>query len=175
MKNVLIILSFMSCVSLSAQPPRGGFPGGREGGGRRPPMEKREGGERQEFGIMNLPEIPGLTDKQRDKLTKTLSKEQKEINKINIKKDNIRVQTENPSLNANEVANGERFMAKLDEKAANTKAKYDKKYQSILTEEQYQVFTKHRDAIEFRRPPRRNEFPGPNSKGHQPGPPEEEF
>lgn len=154
-------------MSLSAQPPQRGSYG--RGGGNRPPMERRLKPSELRVGILTLPEIPGLDDKQREKLTKTLSKEQKDINKINEERENIRIQIENPSLKANAKANGEKLLVKLDEKVEKTRIKYDKKYRSILTEEQYQILTQHWKEIEFRKPPRQESFPRAPRQAPAPG------
>lgn len=167
MKKWIIAFFLLSSLGLYAQRPGGGRPPG-QGDGNRPPRERRQTRPDATIGIMRLPDIPGLTDEQREKLTKTLSDEQKDIEKINQKREDYRIQIENPSLSEKAKANGQKLMEKQDKKAEKTRVKYDKKYRKILTEEQYDFFITNWKEIEFRRPSRGNGRPAGVDSGQRP-------
>lgn len=161
MKKILLTVTLIiACGSLAAQGSMGGMGGGRppEGGKGRgeghAPMH--QGNSRDEsFFIMGIPDIPNLTLEQREKLSKTISDERKDIFKLMQEKQELKMRSENPGI-----ANKERLkltekISKTDEKIKTKQEKYDKKYKSILTAEQYHIFAEKKQSVEFREPPRR--------------------
>ncbi|MFV0535777.1 MAG: hypothetical protein ACK5M3_00215 [Dysgonomonas sp.] len=169
MKKILLTTSFiLICISMTAQMPMGGGgrpQGGRPGGGERPPMQNgnsNSGG--QDFILMSMPDIPGLTLEQREKLSKAISDERKDMSKLMDEKQELRMKSDNPGLAEKKRQKLMEKMIKADNKIKKNEEKYDKKFRSILTEEQYQFFMKKKKDIEFKgfgkpnnqqRPPRR--------------------
>lgn len=160
MKKIMIVAALVvAFTSLSAQPPQGG--GGRgEGqgprGGGRPMMNRDRGaesGNMEGIGITKLPEIPELTDKQREKLIDNLTKEHKDIAKLMSEKHELKIKMDNMSgMDEKEKDKSLSKMRKVDEKIEKSKDKYEKKYRSVLNEEQYLVFQEKKKDVEFRKP-----------------------
>jgi len=152
MKKILLAATFiLICTSMAAQPPMGGRGGRPQGGGQRegrPPMQK-QGDQEQGFMIMGMPEIPGLTLKQQEKLSKEITNERKDVSKLMQKKSELRIESENPGISEKERQKNMDKMAKIDEKIKKVEAKYDKKYRSILSAEQYQIFSEKKKEIQF--------------------------
>lgn len=151
MKKLICVASFiLICTSMAAQPPMGGR-GGRPPGGQRegrPPMQ-RPGGQGQEFLITGISEIPGLSLEQHEKLSKEITNERKDISKLIQKKNEIKIDSENPGIGGKERQKLSEKMAKVDEDIKKKEAKYDKKYRSILSDEQYQAFAEKKKDIQF--------------------------
>lgn len=156
MKKCIIALAFIiCCINLSAQPPQGGRGGGRPDGNR-PPMDgqmQRGDGNSTSFGIMKMPEIPDLTSAQREKLVKALTDEQKNVSKLMSEKHDLMTQYREKGTEPTEKERNKQIkkIEKLDEKIVKAKNKSDEKIRSILTPEQYQVFTEKRDQVKFNR------------------------
>lgn len=167
MKKILLVTSFfLVCTYMSAQMPMGG--GGRPQGGRpggeRPPMQNGNMNSRgQDFILMSMPDIPGLTLDQREKLSKAISDERKDMSTLMDEKQELKMKSDNPGLAEKKRQKLINKIIKVDAKLKKTEEKYDKKYRSILSEEQYQTFIKKKKEIEFKgfgkrndqRPPRR--------------------
>lgn len=169
MKKILLTTSFiLICISMTAQMPMGGSgrpQGGRPGGGGRPPMQNGNmnfGG--QDFILMSMPDIPGLTLEQREKLSKAISDERKDMSKLMDEKQELKIKSDNPGLAEKKRQKLIEKMIKADNKIKRNEEKYDKKYRSILTQEQYKTFINKKKEIEFKgfgkpnnqqRPPRR--------------------
>ncbi|HML66164.1 MAG TPA: hypothetical protein PKC55_15140 [Dysgonomonas sp.] len=161
MKKILLTVTLIiACGSLAAQGSMGGMGGGRPPGGGKGRGEghapMHQGNSRDEsFFIMGIPDIPNLTLEQREKLSKTISDERKDIFKLMQEKQELKMRSENPGI-----ANKERLkltekISKTDEKIKTKQEKYDQKYKSILTTEQYHIFAEKKQSVEFREPPRR--------------------
>ncbi len=173
MKKLLAsLIVVFSCITLMAQPPQGGGMGGGNrppGGPGGPPM-----GENRDFnpeiGIMKMPEIPDMTDKQRQKLTKNIIREQKEVTTQMADLHALKIEMEStPGLSDKEKEKLQKKMDKIDEKMKKTREKYDKKYRSILTDNQYEAFTAKKNEIQFRQPgPGRMQGPPPGENGERP-------
>lgn len=162
MKKILLAIAIIAiCFNLGAQAPMGGGrPGG--GGGRPPRGDSSQRGERSDdtnqVGITKLPEIEGLTDKQREKLVKALTDERKAVMKLNSQKRELTMPMDD-SGNPKDPEKIAKKVNKLDEKIKKEGDKSDKKIRSVLTPEQYQTFNEKRDQVEFRRPERRRGRP----------------
>lgn len=183
MKKLLLATFILACTSMVAQPPMGG--GGRgqrpEGGprGGRPPMQRNADTEGQNLMIIGLPEISGLTLEQQEKLSKEITNERKDISKLMQKKNEIRIDSENPGISEKQRQKLSEKIVKVDEDIKKKEAKYDKKYRSILSEEQYKVFAEKKKDIKFtgQRPsgnrPQRGDFEGrpENGPGNEMMPP----
>lgn len=154
-KAILVTTLLIICNGLAAQPPMGGMGGGRPPGGRggegRPPMHEK-GGQNQDFFIMGMPDIPDLTLEQREKLSKAISDEQKDISKLMQEKQDIKMKADNPGISEKERVKLIGKAEKTDEKIRKKQEKYDDKYKSILSAEQYQIFSEKKKDIEFRGP-----------------------
>jgi len=152
MRTLLSVIFIIICVSITAQPP-----GGRRGGGRpqgapgvgRPQMMHNQGQQDDNFIITNLPEISGLTLKQREKLSKTISEERKDISKLIKEKKELERESNNPGLAGKERLKMLEKMEKIDRKVKEKEEKYDKKYRNILSGEQYTEFKKKKDEVRF--------------------------
>lgn len=158
MKKILLAIATVAvCLNLSAQPPMGG---GRPGGGGRPPRgeSSQRGGDSNQIGITKLPEIEGLTEKQREKLVKTLTDERKAVMKLEGQKHELMM----PTDGSDKPKDDEKTMKKvhkIDEKIDKERTKSDQKIRSTLSPEQYAIFKEKRDQVEFRRPDRRRSRP----------------
>lgn len=171
MKKVIIgVTLILTCTTLAAQPPMGEGRGGRPQGaprGNRPPMDnqKQQG---ENFIIMGLSEIPDLKLEQREKLSKAISDERKDISKLMLKKQDLKIEADHPGMAEKSRQKLIGKMDKLDEDIKKKKGKYDKKYRSILSDEQYKIFEVNKENIEFKiHKPREAR---PNREGRQ-GPP----
>ena len=158
MKKILLAVTFiLSTITISAQPPMGGGMGGSRGdrppgggrGGNRPPMHN-QGQTGDEFMIMGIPDIPDLTLEQREKLSKEITNERKDISKLMQKKRELTIDAENPGLAEKERQKLIEKMAKIDEDVKKKEGKYDKKYRSILSENQYKTFNEKKKDIQFK-------------------------
>ncbi|MDH6308749.1 Spy/CpxP family protein refolding chaperone [Dysgonomonas sp. PFB1-18] len=151
---VAAILIFAGvCTNLSAQPPMGMGGGGRPPGGKgggRPPMMHGMGQDMNEPMIMGLPEIPDLTLEQREKLSKAVTDERKDISKLLKEKQDMKRESENPGLAGKDLQKLLEKMDKTDEKIKKKEEKYDKKYRSILSDDQYNIFSVNKKDIRFR-------------------------
>lgn len=150
MKNIIsgTVILFMS-LHLSAQPPAGGK--GRpphRGNGDRPMLTQTD--RQQDDMIMGLPDIPDLTLSQREKLSKEISKERKDISKLMKQRQQIHIDAQNPGMAEKERVKLHEKIIGIDEKIEKKKQKYNKKYRSILTDEQYRIFEVNKSKIEFR-------------------------
>lgn len=152
MKKILVIFAALAVfVSMEAQPPMGGAPGGRppmrgQGG-----MDRTQTGDSGEIGILKFPEIPGLTSEQREKLVKAATAERKDVMAQMDKKRELHMSAGRPEqLSEKEKAKLDKQTQKIDEKIEKIKAKADKKYRSILEPDQYQVFADKKAEIEFK-------------------------
>lgn len=181
MKKVILSITLaLACITLAAQPPmggRGGRPQGGPGGGR-PPMHQ-DGNREQSPMITGLSEIPDLTLKQREKLSKEMTNERKDISKLTQKKEELRIDSENPGLSEKDRQKLIEKIAKVDEDIQKKEVKYDKKYRSILSAEQYQAFSEKKKDIQFmkHRQPGKSDgrrMPPPQfeREGHHPDMPE---
>lgn len=154
-KIVMLAMLLLAYISMSAQPPqggRGGRPPGGEGG--RPPMGNQMSGDNKPW-VMKLPEISDLTLDQRTKLVDALSKEQADISKLTGERQALKIQIDNnPNLTPKEKDKIIKKVDKVNEKIRKAKVKYDKKYHSILSDEQYKQFEIGRKDIKFGNPPR---------------------
>ncbi|MFV0417738.1 MAG: hypothetical protein ACK5KT_03250 [Dysgonomonas sp.] len=150
MKKILLAAFILICTSMAAQPPMGGRGGRPPGGerGERPHMQRPDGQE-QEFMIMGLPEIPGLSLEQQEKLSKEITNERKDISKLMQKKNEIKIDSENLGISEKDRQKLAEKTAKVDEDIKKKEAKYDKKYRSILSEEQYKIFAEKKKEIQF--------------------------
>lgn len=154
---VAAILIFAGiCTNLSAQPSMGmggggggGRPPGGKGGGR-PPMMQGMGQDTNEPMIMGLPEIPNLTLEQREKLSKAVTDERKDISKLLKEKQDLKRESDNPGIAGKDRQKLLEKMDKTDEKIKKKEEKYDKKYRSILSDEQYNIFYVNKKDIQFR-------------------------
>ncbi|EGK03264.1 hypothetical protein [Dysgonomonas gadei] len=152
-KSILAITFILICSGLAAQPPMGGGGGGRPQGGPgggRPPMMNKQGQNQDSFMIMGIPEIPDLTLEQREKLGKEITNERKDISKLMQEKQELKIDSENPGMAEKDRQKLFGKMAKIDEKIKKKEEKYDKKYRSILSDEQYNIFSANKKNIEFR-------------------------
>ena len=168
MKRILLVATFIISIAIQAQPSQGGR-GGMQGG--RPPMRGQmqgQGQSNEEFWVMNLPEIPELTQDQRRKLVDTLTKEKKEVSKLMKEKKDLEIEMEttvDPSKK--ELDKLIKKIDKVDASIWKRTADYDKKYRKILTVEQYMVFKEKKKEIIFKRPGgMNNRFP--NMEGERP-------
>lgn len=143
-KSILAITFILICSGLAAQPPMGG------GGGGRPSMMNKQGQNQDSFMIMGIPEIPDLTLEQREKLGKEITNERKDISKLMQEKQELKIDSENPGMAEKDRQKLFGKMAKIDEKIKKKEEKYDKKYRSILSDEQYNIFSANKKNIEFR-------------------------
>lgn len=177
MKKLLLAAFILICTGMVAQPPMGGGRGGRPQGGERGERGERshmqrQGGQEQEFMIMGMPEIPGLSLEQQEKLSKEITNERKDISKLMQKKNEIKIDSENPGISEKDRQKLAEKMAKVDEDIKKKEAKYDKKYRSILSEEQYNIFSEKKKEIQFtkqspfgNRPHRNEGQEGPDHEG----------
>lgn len=184
MKKVILSITFtLACIALAAQPPmggRGGRPQGVPGGGR-PPMHQDRNKEQGAM-ITGLSEIPDLTLKQREKLSKEITNERKDISKLAQKKEELRIDSENPGLSEKDRQKLIAKIAETDEDIRKKEEKYDKKYRSILSTEQYQAFSEKKKNIQFMkhrqpgdRDGRRMSPPQFDGERHHPDMPEEDM
>lgn len=151
-KIVLAILSILICSNIAAQMPMGG--GGRPQGGPRggrPPMHGNymKAGE-SDVMLMNIPDIPNLTLDQREKLSKAISNERKDIAKLMDEKQELRMKSENPGISEKERQKVKEKISKTDDKIRKQEEKYNNKYRSILSPEQYEIFIAKKKSIEFK-------------------------
>lgn len=149
MKSILIIASLIAIsLNIEAQPPQGGRPGGG-----RPPMgEMRHGpgNNDDKIGIRKLPEIPNLTNDQREKLVKYLTDERQNVIKLMNEKRDLSDQYKNKSdLSQKEIDKKEKKIAEINEKIEKVKNKSNEKISTLLTPEQYLVFGEKKKEIEF--------------------------
>ena len=140
-KSILAVTFILICSGLAAQPPMGGG---------RPPMMNKQGQNQDSFMIMGMPEIPDLTLEQREKLGKEITSERKDISKLMQEKQELKIDSENPGMAEKDRQKLFGKMTKIDEKIKKKEEKYDKKYRSILSEEQYNIFSANKKNIEFR-------------------------
>lgn len=163
------VILALTCISLSAQAPQGGRgggrpPGGPGGEGGRPPMGARADSNEAPW-IMKLPEISNLTLDQRTKLVDALSKEQADMSKLIGERQSLKIQIDNnPELTSKELQKITKKIDKVNTKIGKSKAKYDKKYRSILSLEQYQEFETKRKDIKFGNPRRPEGMKSPNGE-----------
>ncbi len=149
MKKILLAIATISvCLNFAAQPPMGG---GRPGGGGRPPRGEfsQQSRDNSQIGITKLPEIEGLTDKQREKLVKALTDERKAVMKLEAQKHELM----KPEDGSNKPNDDEKIIGKvhkIDEKINKERTKYDKKIRSVLSVEQYAIFKEKYNQIEFK-------------------------
>lgn len=152
MKKILLTTLFVLIYSsMMAQMPMGGGRGSRPQGG--PPgnrlsMSKEK--QDQDFVLMGMPEIPNLTLEQREKLSKAISDERKDISKLMNKKQELRQEVNNPGMAEKKRTKLQEKIGKVDNDIKKKETKYDKKYRSILSQEQYEVFVENKKSIEFR-------------------------
>lgn len=159
MKKILLVIATIAiCINLAAQPPMGG--GRPGGGGGRPPRGdvSQQGGDSNQVGITRMPQVEGLTDKQREKLVKALTDERKAVMKLNSQKHELTMPMDD-SANLKDAEKITKKLDKIDEKIKKEGEKSDKKIRSVLTPEQYQEFREKRNQVEFRRPERRRSRP----------------
>lgn len=155
MKKILFAIFTIISINSLAQSPMGGGMGGNRppmGGGRgegRPPMQQRSGNQ-DDFMIMGMPDIPALTLEQREKLSKTISDERKDISKLMKEKNDYKRESDNPGIAGKERRKLLEKVDKTDEKIKKKEEKYDKQYRKILSEEQYNIFSEKKKDIEFR-------------------------
>lgn len=152
MKKILVILAALAVfVSMDAQPPMGGGPGGRPPMGGQGRQERVQSNDSGEIGVLKFPEIPGLTTNQREKLVKAVTDERKSVMTLMDKKKELHMEAGRPDqLTEKEIAKLENQTQKIDIKIEKVKAKADKKYRSILEPDQYQVFLDKKAEIEFK-------------------------
>ncbi|WP_029901799.1 hypothetical protein [Prevotella sp. 10(H)] len=173
-KGLLAAIFIFWCTTLAAQPPIGGGNGGRRPGGHgggRPPMQRAGQGQGQSangFMIMGLSDIPELTLEQREKLSKEITNERKDASKLIQQKRELQIDGENPGMAEKERQKLFEKVAKIDEKIKKNEEKYDKKYRSILSDEQYNIFAVNKKNIEFRGQGRQGARP---PRGRMPQPP----
>jgi len=166
MKSFFIIITLIaSGLVLYAQPPQGRRPGGRPHRGE---MKERPAHREGKVGVMKLPEIPGLTDNQREKLVSCLTDERKNVMSLMSEKHEMQFQLENKQdLSQKEIEKQKTKIAKIDEKIEKKKNKSDKKINSILTAEQYMIYSEKKKEIEFSgREKRMNRPPHRENKQH---------
>lgn len=156
MKKILLTTTLLILYTgLAAQPQMGGMgrgngrpPGGGRGEGR--PLIHNNNSQEGSFMIMGIPDIPELTLEQREKLSKAISDERKDISKLMQEKQELKRKADNPGIAEKERVKLSEKADKTDEKINEKQEKYDKKYKSILTAEQYQIFSEKKKDIEFR-------------------------
>lgn len=152
MKKILFATLFiLICSNVMAQMPMGGGRGGRPQGGppgNRPSMSGEK--QNQDFVLMGMPEIPNLTLEQREKLSKAISEERKDISKLMDKKQELRQEASNPGIAEKKRTKLQEKIDKVDNDIKKKETKYDKKYRSILSLEQYEIFIENKKNIEFR-------------------------
>lgn len=165
-KLILAIATLAVCINLAAQPPMGG---GRPGGEGRPPRgeSSQRGGDSNQIGITKLPEIEGLTEKQREKLVKALTDERKAVMKLERQKRNL-MMPKDASGEPNDDEKTMKKVHKIDGKIDKERTKSEKKIRSILTPEQYAIFDEKRGEVEFRRPERRRSRPSDGERRSRP-------
>ena len=186
MKKILLATSFfLICISVAAQMSMGGGgrPQGGPGGGRPPMQRGNMNAEGQDFMLMSMPDIPGLSLEQREKLSKAISDERKDMSKLMDEKRELKMKSDEPGLSEKKRQKLMDKMMKADNKMKKNEEKYDKKYRTILTQEQYQVFIDKKKEIEFKgfgkpngqqRPPRRpDNGERPDNNGERPDMPDE--
>ncbi|MFV0328474.1 MAG: hypothetical protein ACK5KL_01430 [Dysgonomonas sp.] len=178
MKKILFIIFILITGNITAQSPMGGGMGGNRpprGGGRgegRPPMQQRSGNQ-DDFMIMGMPDIPDLALEQREKLSKAISEERKDISKLIKEKQDYKRESDNPGIAGKERAKLLEKAEKTDDKIRKKEEKYEKKYRSILSEEQYQIFSEKKKDIEFRGHGRQGERPNKANRQQPPQIPNE--
>ncbi|MBP1616909.1 MAG: hypothetical protein H6Q14_736 [Bacteroidetes bacterium] len=204
MKKILIAIAFIATnLSIYAQEPMGG---GDFGGGR-PPMgnfNSMDDEDDEPTEVLKFPEIPGLTDKQREKVIKQLVKEHDAVAKLEKEKRALLIKLgvvgpsqrgEGPNAGsgrqprrsgdsiqgnrppepesqnaAGDQSNGQRpeksqlqgqskhpvlsnadkkKLEKFDKKIKKVHANADKKYRSVLSQEQYLSFKEKKKEIQF--------------------------
>lgn len=150
----LFTILITACIILMAQPPQGG---GRQGGmrGDRPdrprmghPMQQNS----KEVMLSHLPEIEGLTLKQREKLSKAITDEHKSIKKYMEEKHQLMMQIDpkNPNVSTKDLDKNRKKVEKIENNIKKAEEKADKKYRSILSSEQYISFTEKKKEIQFK-------------------------
>lgn len=177
-KIALTILSIFICSNLVfAQMPMGGGarPQGRLGG-KRPPMHNNgmRAGDQNDM-LMNIPDIPDLKLEQREKLSKAISDERKEVSKLMDEKVELQRKSGNPGMAEKERQKLMEKISKTEDKIKKKEEKYDKKYRSILSQEQYRIFTEKKKEIEFKgiRRQQRNDRPTRPDNGERPEMPDD--
>lgn len=154
MKKVILVAIFILIyTNIYAQPSMGGGNrGGRPQGGPKGerPLMQNDRQNQDGFMIMGLPDIPNLTLEQREKLSKEITNERKDISKLMQEKQTLKTDTQNPGMAEKERQKLFEKMAKIDDKIQQKEEKYKKKYRSILSEEQYNTFIESKKDIQFR-------------------------
>jgi len=164
-KFLLTTALILSVLSIQAQPPQGG---GSGRGGMRPLMD-RPSSQDDKLWITNFPEIPDITLKQREKLGSTLTKEQKDINKQMKKKRDLDIETNNNlDLYNSDVEKNMKKMAKIDKEIDKIREKTNNKIKSILSPEQFLVFSEKRDEFKFKRFEQRKAMNGGKERPERP-------
>lgn len=91
MKKILLTISFiLVCTCMAAQMSMGG--------GRSPMQNRNINSGGQDFILMSIPDIPGLTLDQREKLSKTISDGRKDTSKLMEEKLELKMKSDNPGL-----------------------------------------------------------------------------
>jgi len=152
MKTFITVVLFTISIGLSAQPPMGGGGGRPQGGpgGGRPPMHGMNNQQEDSFIITELPEITDLTLTQREKLSKAIGDERKDISKLIKEKKELERESQNPGLASKDRVKMMEKVGKVDEKIRKKEEKYDKKYRKILSNDQYLQFKEKKNDIRFR-------------------------
>jgi len=157
---IWMIAGLSVCSSLTAQGYGGRYGGGRGrggygGNGRRyggnPEMRTQPQSNMKDYsqiGITDFPEITGLTLKQRLDLSTAVTDEQKNILKLNDRKQELQVKIDHAG-SQKDVDKYKKKMAKLDAKIQEVSQKTDKKIQAMLTNDQYREFTAKKSQIKF--------------------------
>lgn len=137
-------------ISLAAQPPIGGGGSRPQGGpGRgRPPMQSMNQ-QNDNFIITNIPDIPNLTLDQREKLSKEISNEKRDISKLMAERMKQDREAQNPGLASKDRVKMIEKVEKIDAKISKQEEKYDKKYRKILSDDQYLFFKEKKNEIRF--------------------------
>ncbi len=161
MRLICTTLFFMLIsISMTAQPPQGGGPGGFSGGDRMGQSSMRSN--EKILVLANFPEIPEITLKQREKMGTILTKEQKDIDKQVAKRKKIEAKSKD--ADEKDLLKNEKKIAEIDKKIAEIKEKSNTKIAKELSNEQFEVFTAKRDEVRFEYL-ENNDFEGPRGGG----------
>lgn len=180
-RMIFAIATTIASLSIYAQEPMGG---GGFGGGR-PPMGNYDGMDEQEATeVVKFPEIPQLTEKQKDKVISVVIKEHDDVAKLEDQKrtvfmKNAKFDHKGQEMQPNKEGNAQdqrqrsdehkmkkeppvlssKDQAKVDKiqkKEGNVHQKADKKFKSILSKDQYAVFQEKKSEIKFNTPDKNN-------------------